>query len=98
MRDNAEKDYADFIQSFDLMGVNLEMDYIKDSDICDALIQGVKEHDIDLIIIGARGRTAAASFLLGSVTGKLIRNSFIPVLAVKKKGANLGVLQALFEI
>ncbi|MHC5040151.1 MAG: universal stress protein [Planctomycetota bacterium] len=98
MRDNARKDYADFIKPFDLTGINMKMDYTKDMEISDALIQGVKEHDIDMIIIGARGRTSAASFLLGSVTEKLIRRSFIPVLAVKKKGANLGILQAMFEI
>lgn len=42
---------------------------------------------VDLIIVGAKGRNAASSIFLGSVTEKLIRQNFdIPILVVKEKG------------
>ena len=52
----------------------------------------------DLVVIGARGRTGAAGVLLGNVTERLIRESPVPVLAVKKKGECLGVLRALLTL
>jgi nucleotide-binding universal stress UspA family protein len=50
------------------------------------------------VVIGARGRSGAAGVLLGNVTEQLIRQSPSPVLAVKKKGECLGVLQALLAL
>jgi len=52
----------------------------------------------DLLVIGARGRTGAAGVLLGTVTEEFIRKSKIPVLAVKRKGECMGVLQAIFSL
>ena len=52
----------------------------------------------DLVVIGARGRTGAAGVLLGTITEQLIRESPVPVLAVKKKGECLGVLRALLTL
>lgn len=51
-----------------------------------------------LVVIGARGRTGAAGVLLGKVTEQLIQHSPVPVLAVKRKGECLGVLQALLQL
>jgi nucleotide-binding universal stress UspA family protein len=42
----------------------------------------IADHDIDLVAIGARGRTGMERYLLGSVTEKTIRTASIPVLAV----------------
>ncbi len=50
------------------------------------------------VVIGARGRTGAAGVLLGNVTEQLIRQSPSPVLAVKKKGEHMGIVQALLLI
>lgn len=52
----------------------------------------------DAIVIGARGRTGAAGILLGKITEKLIEKSTIPVLAVKKKGEQIGVLKAILAL
>lgn len=59
------------------------------------ILDEVKNESADLVVIGARGRTGAAGVLLGKVTEELIRESAVPVLAVKKKGECIGVLQAL---
>lgn len=50
------------------------------------------------VVIGARGRTGAAGVLLGTVTEQLIRKCPVPVLAVKKKGECLGIVQALLAL
>ncbi|RNI12849.1 universal stress protein [Methanohalophilus sp. RSK] len=39
-------------------------------------------HDMDMIVMGTRGRTGAASHILGSVADKVIRHSNKPVLVV----------------
>ncbi|UCD28784.1 MAG: universal stress protein [Planctomycetota bacterium] len=52
----------------------------------------------DLVVIGARGRTGAAGVLLGKVPEKLIQQSSLPLLAVKKKGECLGLVQALLSL
>jgi nucleotide-binding universal stress UspA family protein len=51
-----------------------------------------------LVAVGARGRTAAAALLLGSVTEQLIRSTEIPLIAVKKKGTGMGLLDALYPL
>ena len=58
-----------------------------------------EENQVDLIVIGSRGRTAAAAVLLGSMAEKLVyRDSDIPVLIVKRKGENMKLLDALMRI
>jgi nucleotide-binding universal stress UspA family protein len=54
-----------------------------------------EEQQVDLVAVGARGRTAAA-LLLGSITERLIRSTEIPLIAVKKKGTGLSLLAALY--
>ncbi|NNL41227.1 MAG: universal stress protein [Desulfobacterales bacterium] len=63
-----------------------------------AIEQMIKENQIDLLIMGARGRKAAAGVLLGSVTEHQIMRSSIPVLAVKRKGAGMSLLDALLKL
>jgi nucleotide-binding universal stress UspA family protein len=42
----------------------------------------VKEHAIDLIIIGTHGRKGLDRLLIGNLTDKLIRTAMVPVLVV----------------
>ena len=62
------------------------------------ILQAIEKVSADLVVIGARGRTGAAGVLLGTVTEQLIRESPLPVLAVKKKGECLGILRALLTL
>ena len=48
--------------------------------------------------MGARGRRAGAAVLLGSVTEHLINTTTVPLLAVKKKGSGMSILDALLEL
>lgn len=47
-----------------------------------AILEYAAEHDIDLIIMGTRGRTGLEQYLLGSITEKVVRLSDTPVLTV----------------
>lgn len=59
------------------------------------ILREIEKRSADLVVIGARGRSGAAGVLLGKVTEGLIQESPVPVLAVKKKGECIGIVQAL---
>jgi len=49
-----------------------------------ALVNIAKHENFDLIVVGSRGLSSAASFLLGSVSKKVVSKSHCDVLVVKK--------------
>jgi nucleotide-binding universal stress UspA family protein/GNAT superfamily N-acetyltransferase len=49
----------------------------------EALIAAAEEHDADLIVVGGKGGTAAARFLLGSVADQVARHAPCSVLIVR---------------
>ena len=51
----------------------------------DALMKVVKEEEIDLVIIGAKGRSGLEHVLLGSIAEKMVRHSPVPVLTFRSK-------------
>ncbi|MGK0486836.1 MAG: nucleotide-binding universal stress UspA family protein [Candidatus Endobugula sp.] len=52
-----------------------------------------------MIVLGSKGRTGAASFLIGSVAEKLVMESGdIPLFIVKEGMENISLLQALFRL
>jgi nucleotide-binding universal stress UspA family protein len=44
----------------------------------------VEEHDIDLVVMGTRGRSGIERYLLGSVAEKTVRTSPVPVMTVRQ--------------
>lgn len=99
MKTNAEKLYQEFIKKIDTAGMNLTCDFIldKSDNVAKQIYKyAVKKHSSG-IVMGSRGRTAAASFVLGSVTEKLIHiNEHLPLFIAKEKNHNLNFLEALF--
>jgi len=45
--------------------------------------QYVRDHAIDLIVVGSHGRTALASMAMGSVVAKLIATASVPITVVR---------------
>jgi nucleotide-binding universal stress UspA family protein len=99
MEDNARKDYEKFIKKnhhheFDCLFV-----LSNKGEPGHLIIEKAKEHHIDLILMGSRGRSASAAVLLGSVAEKLVQvNNEIPMLIFKIKGETMGFFDALFRI
>ena len=94
---NVEETFAEFIRKIDLQGVSIETSIVQ-GDFPSELIRDFTEREeVDMLIVGARGRSAGAAILLGSVSEHLIRITGCPILAVKRKGEGLGFLKALFN-
>jgi len=99
MRENARKDFKSFIRKNNLPEFDCQLKAKDKGNTAEFLLQSAKEEDVDLIIIGSRGRTDSAALLIGSVTEKLINiNNEITMLVIKKKGENMHFFEALFRI
>ena len=51
------------------------------------ILEYADDEDVDLIVMGTRGRTGIERHLLGSVTEKVVRLSDVPVLTVRETEA-----------
>jgi nucleotide-binding universal stress UspA family protein len=98
MKGHAEKKYQEFMKNIDLKGFTATPIFKLEKKEYKGIEEVIKEHEISLLVIGARGRKAGAGVLLGSVTEHLINTTTIPLLAVKKKGTGLGLLDALLKL
>ena len=51
-----------------------------------ALVEFIKEKDIDLVVLGSHGHGVVASLLIGSVAEGMVRKALIPTLVVPAPG------------
>ncbi len=58
------------------------------------ILRAAESGDIDLIVMGTRGRRGVARLFIGSVTEEVIRRAPCPVLAIRMKGAQEEVSSA----
>jgi nucleotide-binding universal stress UspA family protein len=101
MKNNAAKHFETFHRKFRVSEEKLhcEFELDRNDNTSKAIHDLAIKHNSDLIVVGSRGRTGAASILLGSIAEKLINcDQKIPLLIVKRKGDNMTFLKALFEI
>lgn len=98
MRGHAETNFKKFIDKIDSRGISVTPIFKLGRNICTAIDEYVREHYIDLLIVGARGRRTGAAFVLGSITEKLICSTSMPLLAVKKKGEGMSFFEALLRL
>lgn len=62
--------------------------HIRHGATCQVLASLVKEHDIDLLVVGTRGRTGLGKLAMGSVAEELLRTVPCPVLTVGPKAVS----------
>jgi len=83
----------------------LNKDYLKDISVSDIVynykdfseINNVaQENNVDLIVMGSHGSSGLSEVFVGSNTEKVVRNSDIPVLVVKKEVENINFKNAVF--
>jgi nucleotide-binding universal stress UspA family protein len=65
-----------------LAGLSHETIVERGSGVWPAVQQAIKDHSIDLLVVGTHGRTGAGEFLLGSVVEEIFRRSPVPVLMI----------------
>lgn len=94
---NAKKDFARFISNLDLKGIEVKPIFMRHDKPAQAIQSEVEKNQIDMIVLGARGRNAGAGLLLGSVTENLILKTQVPIMAVKNKGTGLSFLEVLLK-
>ena len=71
----------------------------KSQTIAETTIEHVKRSHPDLLVVGAKGQSTAPAFLLGSVAESICRlNVSYPMLVVKRKGENVGLIESLLSI
>ena len=101
MKKNAEKSYNAFIKKVDTKGHSIEAIYSLDKgeDPIKLIYDTAKELNADGIIFGAKGRSATTALFIGSTAEKLINVDVdIPVMVVRPKGRQAGILDYIREI
>lgn len=101
MQENAEKDYERFISEVNVSKINLHPIYTldKEDDIITQIYRTARKQKANIIVIGAKGRTATSAFFIGSKAEKLIQvDSEMPVLVVRPKGKRSGFLDYIKEL
>ena len=81
-REHGEIPSADICLHLARHGVNAEAHHIvaKDIDVGDMLLSRAADYDIDLIVMGAYGRSRLRELVLGGVTRHLLNHATVPVL------------------
>jgi len=69
-------------------------------DLADVIPEMIREHDVDLVVLGTHGRTGVSKMVLGSGAEKIYRSAACPVLTVgpKAHSANWALRQILCPV
>lgn len=101
MQGHARENYRKFIQQFPAEYQQIPCVYSLDNNqdpVKEIYLQAVNMQ-ADLILLGSKGKSAAAAMLMGSVAERLAHhNHEIPLFIVKDKNENIGFLEALLKI
>lgn len=101
IKEHAEVNFKKFIRKIDAKGIKISPIYSLDDkdDPVQEIVSKAHEIKADLIVIGAKGKTAATALFIGSMAERLIQfNKTIPLLITRPKGKNGGVLDYILEI
>lgn len=81
---NSEQWFDNFVQKASIDKVNLKTELLNSTRPVDyVLLEFAEENDIDLIVMGTKGRTGFQRLLLGSVASSVSTYAHCPVLIVK---------------
>lgn len=101
MKHHAIKDCQQFMKKYDLSGISHDFIYTLDDNKRPAMeiYDTALKHGVSLIVVGSKGRTAAAHILLGSVAEQLANyDSQIPLFITKDKKESLSFFEALMRL
>jgi nucleotide-binding universal stress UspA family protein len=101
MKKNAEKDFQKFLRKVDTQGIEIKPIYSLDDndDFVSDIQDKAEELEAGLVIVGAKGQTAASALFIGSRAERIV---MMPVhtsmLVVRKPGEKSGVLDFIQEL
>jgi nucleotide-binding universal stress UspA family protein len=101
MQSHAENNFKKFIKKIDTKNITIHTIYTKDDDDdpVEDILKSAKENEVDAVVIGVKGRTAATALFIGSMAERLIQlNDTFPMLVSRPKGKNAGILEYILEI
>lgn len=101
MEKHAYRDITAFLSKFDLKGVKVEIKLAldKNDNYVDNICDTAGESCVDLIVMGALGRTPTTAFFLGSMAERLIHlNQIFPLLIIRPKGKSAGIIDYIKEL
>jgi nucleotide-binding universal stress UspA family protein len=86
--EEAERPAEDLLSEAELRakkeGINLRKEIVEESDTVEkAIIDYAKKNNIDVILIGTSGMSAAEEVFLGSVANNVIHHAHCPVFAIR---------------
>jgi nucleotide-binding universal stress UspA family protein len=101
MLQHSQEDFKEFIDQESLSVAESKAEYLLDEhdEPYNLIAEFAITNKFDLVVIGSRGRTALSSVLLGSVAARLVGTDFtVPILVVKSKDDNMGLIDAILQI
>jgi nucleotide-binding universal stress UspA family protein len=100
MKENSREQMIQLLKNAGINSSQISEIYTLDRDQNIPLIiaDTIKRNHYDLVIMGSKGRTAAASLFLGSNAEKLIEMIDKSMIVVKDKHHNLGLVEALLQV
>jgi nucleotide-binding universal stress UspA family protein len=90
-----EAAFDKFVAGVDTGGIEVEPVFVEGARPAQDILRMAGRYGSDLIVMNTRGRSQAASVLLGSTTSAVMAAASVPVLAVKHFGARMTLLEAL---
>jgi sulfate permease, SulP family len=90
-----EAAFEQFMKGIDSKGIEVEPLFVEGTRPAQDILRAADRAGTDLIVMGTRGRSRAASVLLGSTTSDTLAATTIPVLAVKHFGGRMTLREAL---
>ena len=82
--DEAKKWFDEIREKANKKGIQLKTEFIvAKKSLLNTILEYVEEHNINLVVVGTRGRSGIKKMLLGSIASGLITYSSCPVLVIK---------------
>ena len=82
--DEAKKWFDEIKEKANKKGIQLKTEFIvAKKSLLNTILEYVEEHNINLVVVGTRGRSGIKKMLLGSIASGLITYSSCPVLVIK---------------
>jgi nucleotide-binding universal stress UspA family protein len=88
----SETALANWVLPEDSQGVSVEHHWVHGHPVA-RILDFVRRHDCDLIVMGTHGRSPVTHALIGSVAEKVVRKAACPVLTVRPKTAGESVFE-----